>query len=417
MAIWYVDGGNRLEGRCFVQGSKNSVLPMLAASVICGAETALLNVPELSDVTASLDILRCLGCEAKQQGNDVYINSYNISDNTVPREKMQRMRSSVLFLGALLARCGEAHIYTPGGCKLGLRPIDLHLDVMKKLGAEILQCDDEIICRADKLKGAVIKLPVRSVGATENAMLAACGAEGKTEIHGAAMEPEIVDLQEYLRKLGAYIYGAGTDCIVINGFKAESMVGHRVIPDRIVASTILCSCAACGGDVELVGVIPRHFSQTELFLNAAGCDIITGKRNVRIRSDGNLCGVGNIITEPYPGFPTDVQPLLMAALLKSKGRTEFIENIFENRFAHAEELKKFGADICISGNKAVLTGAERLSSADVKACDLRGGASLLIAAMSAEGKSTVSDDGFICRGYENFDIKLRRLGADITMEM
>lgn len=417
MAIWYIDGGNRLEGRCFVQGSKNSVLPMLAASVICGAETKLLNVPELSDVTASLDILRCLGCEAEQHGNDVYINSAGLSENTVPREKMQRMRSSVLFLGALLARCGEAHIYTPGGCKLGLRPIDLHLDVMKKLGAEVLQCDDEIICRAHKLKGTVIKLPVRSVGATENAMLAACGAEGKTEIHGAAMEPEIVDLQEYLRKLGAYIYGAGTDCIVINGFKAENMAGHRVIPDRIVASTILCACAACGGNVELVGVIPEHFSQTELFLNAAGCDIINGKRNVRIHSDGNLVGVRKIVTEPYPGFPTDVQPLLMAALLKSKGRTEFVENIFENRFAQAEELKKFGADICVSGNKAVLYGAEKLSPAQVKASDLRGGASLLIAAMNAEGRSVVSDNGLICRGYENFDIKLRCLGADITMEM
>lgn len=417
MAIWYIDGGNRLEGRCFVQGSKNSVLPMLAASVICGAETELLNVPELNDVTASLDILRCLGCEATQQGNDLYINSANLSENKVPREMMQRMRSSVLFLGALLARCGEAHIYAPGGCKLGLRPIDLHIDVMKMLGAEILQCDDEIICRADKLKGAVINLPVRSVGATENAMLAACAAEGKTEIIGAAMEPEIVDLQEYLRKLGAYIYGAGTNRIVINGFKAEKRAGHRVIPDRIVASTILCACAACGGDAELIGVIPEHFSQTELFLNAAGCDIITGKQNVRIHSDGNLRGVGKVVTETYPGFPTDVQPLLMAALLKSKGRTEFYENIFENRFGQAAELKKFGADICVSGNSAVLVGTEKLTAAHVKAGDLRGGASLLIAAMAAEGKSTVADDGFICRGYEKFDYKLRRLGADITMEM
>lgn len=417
MAIWHINGGNRLEGSCFVQGSKNAVLPMLAASVICGAETELMNVPALSDVAASLDILQSLGCRAEQQGNDVYINSALLTENSVPREIMQSMRSSILFMGALLARCGEARVYAPGGCNLGARPIDIHLDVMRRLGAEITQKDDEIICRALKLKGAVIDLPIRSVGATENAMLAACGAEGTTVINGAAMEPEIVDLQEYLRKLGAYIYGAGSDKIVINGFSREDRAGHRVMPDRIAAATFLCAAAAAGGDVELLGIAPEHISQIQLFLNTAGCDIISGQRNVRLRSNGILKGAGRLVTAPYPGFPTDALPLMMAALLKSDGCTVFEEKIFDNRFGQVTELNKLGADIETFENTAVLHGTRKLHGTEVKAADLRGGASLIIAGLSAEGTTLVRDSGYICRGYEELDSRLRYLGADITMEM
>ena len=417
MTIWHINGGNRLEGSCFIQGSKNAVLPMLAASVISGAETELMNVPVLSDVSESLKILDSLGCRTEQQGNDVYINTTSLSDITVPGEMMRSMRSSVLFLGSILARCGEAHIFSPGGCRLGARPIDLHLDVMRQLGAEVIQNGDEIICRAEKLKGTKILLPIRSVGATENAMLAACGAEGTTEIIGAAMEPEIVDLQEYLRKLGAYIYGAGSDRIVINGFSPESHAGHRVIPDRIVAATLFCAAAAAGGDVELLGVVPEHFYQIQLFLNAAGCDIISGKRSTRLRSDGKLHGAGRVSTAPYPGFPTDAQPLLMATLLKSDGCSVFAENIFENRFSQVSELNRLGADIEVCGNTAVLHGTQRLKGTAVKASDLRGGAALLIAGLCAEGETLVFDDGYICRGYEKFDSKLRTLGADIIMEM
>lgn len=417
MALWHVNGGNRLEGTCFVQGSKNAVLPMLAASIIAGAETELMNVPALSDVEVSLRILHSLGCRAEQDGNDVYINSHELCGNHIPCEMMKSMRSSVLFMGALLARCGEARLCAPGGCMLGKRPIDMHLDVMRKLGAEVVSDENEILCRADKLTGTRIELPFRSVGATENAMLAACGAEGTTEILGAAMEPEIVDLQEYLRKLGAYMSGAGTDRIVIRGFSPDKHIGHRVIPDRIVASTILCAAASSGGNIELAGVIPEHFSQIQHFLNDAGCDIISGKRNIRLRSDGKLKHIDHVITAPFPGFPTDAQPLLMSALLLAEGETLFTENIFENRFAHVPELKRFGADIQLHGRTANVKGVKKLVGADVTASDLRGGAALLIAGLSAEGKSIVRDKGYICRGYENFDFKMRSLGADIIMEI
>ena len=310
MAIWHINGGNRLDGACFVQGSKNAVLPILAASVISPCETELLNVPQLSDVSSTLRILRQLGCTAEQQNNDVYIDSRNLSSCTIPQGMMECMRSSVLFMGTLLARCGQVRLTAPGGCKLGARPIDLHISAMQALGASVEEKGCEIICRAEKLTGGRIELPFPSVGATENAMIAACGADGVTVITGAAKEPEIVDLQEYLRKLGAYIDGAGTNMITVSGFAPERHVGHRIIPDRIAASTFLCACAAAGGDIELRGVDSKQFLRLQHFLNQAGCDIISSKRSVRLRSDGCLHAVSRVVTEPYPGFPTDAQPIL-----------------------------------------------------------------------------------------------------------
>ncbi len=417
MAIWHLNGGKRLEGACFVQGAKNAALPILAASVVCPLETDLLNVPQLSDVAASLEILRCLGCTAVQQENDVYIDSRSLSSNTVPRRMMESMRSSVLFMGALLARCGEVHLTLPGGCKLGARPIDMHLDAMKVLGASVEENGCEIICRAERLTGAHIRLPYPSVGATENAMIAACAAEGETHITGAAGEPEIVDLQEYLRKAGAYISGAGTGTIRISGFEPERRAGHRVIPDRIAAATFLCAAAACGGDIELRGVDLRQFSRLQHFLKRAGCDIISSQRSVRLISDGKLSAVGCVSTGPYPEFPTDMQPLLMAALLKAHGRTEFIENVFDSRFGHAKELRRFGADISVEGRSASVWGVRSLSGAVVSAGDLRGGAAMIIAALSADGESLIVDQGHIARGYEHLDHKLRYLGADIYLEL
>lgn len=417
MAIWHINGGNRLNGSCFVQGSKNAALPIIAASIISEGETELLNVPQLSDVTNSLRILRQLGCTAEQQGNDVYINSGDLSAGRIPADMMEKMRSSVLFMGALLARCGEVHLTNPGGCKLGARPIDLHIAAMKALGASVEESGCELHCRADKLKGAHIVLPFPSVGATENAMIAACAAEGETIISGAAREPEIVDLQEYLRKKGAYMYGAGTSEIKICGFENSKSCGHRIIPDRIAASTLLCAAAAAGGDIELRGVDFNEFSRVQHFLNEAGCDIITNQRSVRLVSGGRLHAVSQIKTEPYPGFPTDAQPLLMAALLKADGKTEFTENIFDSRFSHAFELRRFGADISSSGREATVWGVRSLHGATVTATDLRGGAAMIIAGLSAEGKTEVVDMGHIARGYENLDYKLRSLGADVYMEI
>ncbi len=417
MAIWHCNGGKRLEGACFVQGAKNAVLPILAASAVCPLETDLLNVPELSDVSASLEILRTLGCTAVQRENDVYIDSRGLSSDTVPRGMMESMRSSVLFMGAVLARCGEVHLTLPGGCKLGARPIDMHLDAMRALGASVEENGCEIVCRAAKLRGAHIRLPYPSVGATENAMIAACAAEGETVITGAAREPEIVDLQEYLRKAGAYISGAGTGTVRISGFEPEKCVGHRVIPDRIAAATFLCAAAATGGDIELRGVDLRQFSRLRHFLKQAGCDIISSQRSVRLISDGRLNALGRVPTGPYPEFPTDMQPLLMAALLKARGRTDFIENVFDSRFGHVKELRRFGADIAVDGRRASVWGVRSLTGAVVGAGDLRGGAAMLIAALCAEGGSLIVDPGHIARGYEHLDHKLRYLGADIYLEL
>ena len=417
MAIWHINGGHRLKGSCFVQGAKNAALPIITASVISGGVTELLNVPQLSDITNTLRILRIIGCTAEQQGNDVYIDSTVITSNVIPAEMREKMRSSVLFMGALLARCGEVYLANPGGCKIGSRPVDLHISALRSLGAEIEETGCEIHCKAKKLKGAHIAFPFPSVGATENAMIAACLAEGETVIEGAAREPEIVDLQEFLRKKGAYIYGAGSDRITVSGFEQCEHCGHRIIPDRIVASSILCATAAAGGDVELRGVDLNEFSCLQHFLNEAGCDIITSQRCVRLLSEGRLHSVSPVITAPYPGFPTDAQPLLMAALLKADGKTEFTENIFSDRYCHANELSRFGADIAVNGKNAVIWGVKSLKGATVTATDLRGGAAMIIAGLSAEGKTEVVDTGHIFRGYENFDYKLRSLGADVYMEI
>lgn len=417
MAVWHINGGRKLHGSCFVQGSKNAALPIIAASIVSGGTSELLNVPELSDVSNSLRILRQLGCTAEQQGNDCYINSSGLNSCRISADMMNKMRSSVLFMGALLARCGEAYLTDPGGCKLGARPIDLHIAAMEALGAEVEQMGCEIHCKAEKLRGAHIKLPFPSVGATENAMIAACGAEGETVISGAAREPEIVDLQEFLRKKGAYIYGAGTPEIRITGFERSENCGHRISFDRIAASTLLCAAAAAGGDIELRGVDFNEFSSLQHLLNAAGCDIITNQRSVRLISSGMLHAVSSVSTEPYPGFPTDAQPLLMAALLKADGKTVFRENIFDSRYCHANELKRFGADISVSGREATVWGVRSLHGVTVTATDLRGGAAMMIAGLSAEGKTEVADMGHVARGYERFDYKLRSLGADVYMEI
>ena len=416
MELWHIRGGNRLEGACFVQGSKNASLPILAASIICPASTELLNVPQLRDVDAALRILRHLGCWAEQSGGEVIIDSRNLSCCSIPHSLMVEMRSSVIFMGALLARCGEARLSLPGGCQLGKRPIDLHLAALRKMGAEIEEDRGEIFCRAEALKGAEIVLPFPSVGATENIMLAACAARGETVIHGAAREPEIAALQDYLKAMGADVRGAGTDTVTIGSLSPEKHIACRIIPDRIVASTIACAAACTGGNVELRGIDPRQFSTVLRFLNQAGCDIISTDRSVRLRSEGELKAVGEISTAPYPGFPTDAQPVLMAALLKAKGLTRITENIFENRYRQVPELCRLGADIVTHGKIAEIWGVDCLHGTALTATDLRGGAAMIVAGLSAQGETLICDDGHISRGYERFDIRLRALGADISLE-
>lgn len=416
MDIWHIKGGSRLDGVCFIQGSKNASLPIIAATIISPTKSELFNVPQLKDVDAALRILRHLGCTAEQRGNDVYIDSSSLSNNSIPHSLMAEMRSSVIFMGAMLARCGEAYMSLPGGCQLGKRPIDLHLSALREMGAEIDEDNGEIYCRSKKLHGADILLPFPSVGATENIMLTACAAKDKTVIHGAAREPEIVALQNYLRAIGAEVSGAGTDTITIHGMRHEPRAVQRIIPDRIVASTVACAAAATGGDIELRGIDPTHFSTVLYFLNQAGCDIISSDRSVRVISKGRLHSAGHISTAPYPGFPTDAQPVLMAALLKATGKTVITENIFENRYRQVDELRRLGADITVSGKVAEVWGVDRLHGAALTATDLRGGASMIVAGLSADGETVICDDGHVSRGYERFDLRLRSLGADIYLE-
>ena len=415
MDIWHIRGGRRLEGTCFVQGSKNASLPIIAASIICPARSELLNVPQLRDVDAALRILRHLGCKAEQSRGDVYIDSAGLCDSAIPHCLMEEMRSSVIFMGALLARCGEAWLSLPGGCQLGKRPIDLHLAALRQMGVEIEENGAELFCRAEDLHGADISLSFPSVGATENIMLAATRARGETVVRNAAREPEIVALQDYLCAMGAGISGAGSDTIRISGFRPESSIGCRIIPDRIVASTIACAAAACGGEVEMRGVDPSHFSTVLYFLKEAGCDIMCGERSVRLVSSKRLRAVSRVCTEPYPGFPTDAQPVLMAALLKARGKTTMVENIFENRYRQAPELRRMGADINISGATAEIWGVDCLHGTALTATDLRGGAAMIVAGLSADGETVICDDGHVNRGYERFDMRLRALGGDIFL--
>lgn len=416
MDIWHIRGGAQLYGECAVQGSKNASLPIIAASIVCPARSYLSNVPRLNDVDAALRILRHLGCRAEQSGNDVFINSAALNSDSIPHSLMLEMRSSVIFMGALLARCGEARLSLPGGCQLGKRPIDLHLSSLRKMGAEIEENGTEIYCRAEKLKGCEIALPFPSVGATENIMLAACSAEGETVIKGAAKEPEIKALGDYLRGLGAQISGCGTDIIHISGMRANEETAFRICPDRIAAATLCCACACAGGRISLKNIETSEISTVLHFLNQAGCDIIYSDTDVIISSSGELRAVEPVFTAPYPGFPTDAQPVLMAALLKAKGCSVMIENIFENRYRQCTELNRLGADIRADGRRAEIHGVEKLRGAALNATDLRGGAAMIIAGLSAEGETIVSDTGHVKRGYEGFDACLRSLGADVFIE-
>ncbi len=414
MTIWRVTGGRRLSGELAVQGSKNAVLPILAASILAPCETLLTGVPDLRDVRITLRILRHLGCAVTREGDHIWIDSRPMSACEIPHSLMRELRSSVIFLGAILARCGQARLSLPGGCELGPRPVDLHLEALRALGAEVTEQGGDIVCRGSDLRGARVILPIPSVGATENAMLAACAARGVTVISNAAREPEIVDLQKYLRALGAQISGAGSAEIRVEGFSPAPFVRHVILPDRIAAATLLCACAAAGGDITLTNVYPSHFLTVLDSLSEAGCDIITKSGTVTLRSDGRLIAPRPIVTRPYPGFPTDAQPPLMAACLKARGTTVFTETIFSNRYRHALELRRLGADVSIEGRVAFISGVEKLTAAPLTAGDLRGGAAMIVAALAAEGETEIFDEEHISRGYDRLDQQLASLGASIS---
>ena len=418
MPVWKIRGGRELNGSALVQGSKNAVLPILAASLLGGGVFRLRNCPRLLDVDASVEILRHLGCAVERDGDGITVDSAGMNENHIPHALMLKMRSSVMYLGAILARTGEVRLSTPGGCELGSRPIDLHLKALEALGAEVRTSGGEVVCRAPAkgLRGAHVNLDFPSVGATENVMLAACAAEGETVLTNAAREPEIVDLQRCLRAAGAEVSGAGTPEIHIGAFRPRPETSHRVLPDRIAAATLLCCAASAGGEVELRGLVPAHIDTVCACLREMGCRVVCGADTVRLRTPGRLRAGKPVVTKPYPGFPTDAQALLMAASLRAEGTAVFVENIFESRYRHADELRRLGADIRVEGRVAMVTGVRSLCAAPMTAWDLRGGAALVAAALAAEGETEVFDSGHIERGYDDLAGTLQGLGALVTRE-
>ena len=412
MEYFRVEGGRPLEGTVRVQGAKNSALPLLAATLLARGETVLRNCPDLTDVTAALDILTCLGCRVCREGDAVRVDTSTLSGCVIPDGLMGRMRASVLFLGALLARTGEVRAGLPGGCVLGARPIDLHLGAFRTLGALVLDGEGCLSCESAGLQGRTICLPFPSVGATENAMLCACGARGISEIRNAAREPEIVDLQSFLRSMGAKITGAGTNRIVIHGGKPLHPTDYTVMPDRIAAATCLCAVASAGGEGEATEVSLRDMVPVLTALEHAGCGIRKEPNRLIIRAKQPLRGIGRLTTGPWPAFPTDAQPLLAAALAGGEGISEIVETVFERRFRYAQGLRTMGADIEVAGDTVYLRGAH-LHGGAVTATDLRGGAALTIAALGAEGESRIGGLAHIDRGYCRLEKDLSALGATV----
>ena len=414
MSSYIIEGGHKLEGTVKISGSKNAALPILAATVLNVGKTTLYNVPNIQDTQMMFKILETLGGKVEKKNNKIIIDTSKINKFEIPEELMHKMRSSVILAGALLGRYKKAIFSYPGGCDIGSRPIDLHLRSFEKLGINVVQNYGNIICDAEKIKGEKIDLDFPSVGATENAILASVLAEGTTTITNAAREPEIIDLQNFLNKMGAKVIGAGTNEILITGVKKLKDISYNIMPDRIETGTFLCLAVATKGNLILENTNAEHITPVITKLQEAECKIEIEKNKIKINSNKKIKAL-DIKTMPYPGFPTDMQSVFSAMLTTAKGTSIIVENIFENRFKYTQELNKMGAKITVEGKSAIIRGVRKLYGANVKATDLRGGAALVLAGLSAKGVTKVDDIEYILRGYENFDKKLRNINADIQM--
>ena len=413
MDKFVIDGGRELYGKVDVQCAKNAVLPLLAASILTDEQVKIRGVPAISDVENMLRILTELGCKTKRGKNYAIIDSSNAVSHEIPARLTKELRSSVFMLGSVLSRFHKAQISYPGGCDIGLRPIDLHLSGLKRLGVEIEEENGYIICKADQLRGADILLDFPSVGATENIILAAVKADGVTVIRNAAKEPEIADLQNFLNAMGAKVSGAGGGTIVIQGVNKLCGVEYTPIGDRIEAGTFLIAAAMCGGEMEINGVFAENIAALLHKLRENGCKIHIKNDKIYIRSHGRLKSVDLVETMPFPGFPTDLQAQYSTLCTITDGTTLVVENLFETRYKYAAELKRMGADITVRGTTAVIRGVHKLHGACVTAGDLRGGAALVLAGLAAEGQTHVLDLSYVDRGYAEFEYKLRKLGAKI----
>ncbi|MFC3745507.1 UDP-N-acetylglucosamine 1-carboxyvinyltransferase [Paenibacillus sp. GCM10012306] len=412
-----IEGGSPLSGTIRIHGAKNAALPILAASLLAEGVHSLHNVPKLLDTVTMLDILDRLGCKSVHEEERVTIDTSSVATSHVPEDLMRQMRSSIFLMGPLLSRFGEVTIYQPGGCAIGERKIDLHLQGLKALGAVIEESSGQISCRAEKLTGSDIHLDYPSVGATENIMMAAAMAEGTTTITGAAREPEIQDLQNFLNKMGAQIMGAGTDTITIQGVKKLNPCTYEVIPDRIVAGTVMIAAAATRGNVTLTHTNAGHLTSLIHVLKRAGVQITVCNDIINVSCMGRPRGVERIVTSPYPSFPTDLQSQVMVLLSLADGFSVIKETVFEGRFKHVEEMARMGADISIDLNRAFIRGVQRLYGATVEATDLRAGAALVIAGLAANGTTIVEQAHHIDRGYDGIEKLFQKLGARISRKV
>lgn len=414
MSNYIIEGGKKLVGETYTSGSKNASLPIMAACVLNSGITKLYNVPNIHDTQMMIEILKNIGCKVKKNQNKVVIDSRNINKFEIPENLMRQMRSSVIFAGAILGKYKKVTFSYPGGCDIGSRPIDLHLKGFEKIGATINQEFGKIVCEAKEIKPAEINLDFPSVGATENIMLASVLSEGTTKIINAAMEPEIVDLQNFLNKMGAKIEGAGSNIIKIQGVKKLKDLSYNIMPDRIEAGTLLCAAAVTGGEITLKKVNVLNIAPILNKLTEAGCAIKLKENEIKLKAPKRLKAI-DIKTMPYPGFPTDMQAIMGGMLVLANGTSVIVENIFENRYKYIQELKKMGAKVNVEGKTAVIKGVKKIYGAKVRATDLRGGASLVLAGLAAKGTTNVENIEYILRGYENLEVKLKNLGAEIYL--
>ena len=416
MLSYIINGGNKIKGETINSGSKNAALPILATAILNPNEVTFSNVPDIDDIRTTIKILTILGCKVTRNCDKITISSSKITKTEIPEELMHRCRSTVILVGALIGRFKRATFSFPGGCNIGARPIDLHIKALKKLGVNFFENESKFSCQTKAIDGTTVYLDFPSVGATENIILTSVYANGTTHIKNAAKEPEIKDLANCLNKMGAKIYGAGTRNITIIGVKKLKKIQYRIMPDRIEAGTLLCSAAITNGEIVLHKSDPTSIINVLYTLKKIGCDITIKGDTIVLKGPKEIKPI-SIKTNPHPGFPTDLEPIFTAVLIKANGISRIQENIFENRFEFCKELVKMGANINKNeqGNEITIYGVNSIKGRIVTSKDLRGGASLILAGLVANGTTVINDAEYVLRGYENIDKKLNLLGANIKI--